>query len=214
MFPDSTYSQGNNEAIARPGFSFGIQPRFNFWDPLNLFGGNPPETSTTAIAVNSDTNNTPKTTIPTTQAPPPAPWNPFGFITGTFNAIGESISNAGTGLVNLVTGGGGTTTTTPFPYPGIANFFSDPSTIITGPKTNSTADPNIVKCLANLVDNYANILIRINNFLPGCISGQTFSAVWLLPNALGLLPVTHLIGVPTQVLNDCKYIDGCQLKVY
>lgn len=201
-------------ALGKSLFGFSdIQARGAWWDPLNLFTG--PSDAATPSPVNTTTTTT-TTTVkpPTTVAPAPSGgggWNPFGFITAPFVAIGQGVQNLGTGLVNMVTGGGGTTSTTPFPYPAVAAFFSDPGAVASGNK-NVTLKPDIVKCLSNLVNLYTGLLIRINNFLPNCISGQKFSAVWLLPQLLGLLPALKLIDVPHDVLAKCKYIDGCVLK--
>lgn len=198
----------NFENLLRPMLaSLFVQSRANWWDPLNLFSGD--TTTTTSAPANGATASPAATTTA-----PPAPFNPFGFITDTFNALGQSVQNVGTGLVNLVTGGGGTTTTTPFPYPDVAAFFSDPGTVAVNKDTkNITLKPEIVKCLSNLIHVYGDLLNRINVFLPNCISGQTWSAVWLAPHLFGLMPLMNMINVPTNTMNDCPYVDGCVLKV-
>lgn len=181
-----------------------MQPRGSWWDPFNVFG-----TANTQAPSNVTTTTTPAPVTTTTQSS--GGWNPFGFITGPINAIGQAVGNLGNGLVNLVTGGGGTTTTTPFPYPKVAAFFTDPTSII-NPNANVTLKPEIVKCLANLINVYGTTMTKIDGFLPGCISGQMFGAVWLVPQALGILPVLDLPKIPDTVISNCKYIDGCVLK--
>lgn len=184
-----------------------------WWDPLNVFSGSATvEFATTSAA--ATTVSTVTTSAPVTTAKASF-FNPFGFITDTFTALGQSVSNVGTSLVNLVTGGGGTTTTTPFPYPKVAAFFSEPGKMVEQRlnTNNLTMKPEIVKCLANVVNFYGSLLGRINTFLPNCIMGQKWSAVWVVPQLMGLLPALKLINVPTDVLKDCPYYDGCYLKV-
>lgn len=139
--------------------------------------------------------------------------NPVKIISGTLGAVGGTVTNVGTGLVNLVTGKKRVVTTTPFPYPMVAKFFTDPGSIATGSLKNVTADPLIVKCLSSVINNYAAMFIRMHNFLPSCINAQKLSFVWMAPHALGLLPILKLMKVPGNVIRNCKYKGGCRLKV-
>lgn len=140
--------------------------------------------------------------------------NPFKIITGTISAISDGVQAVGTGLVNLVTGGGkATTTTTPFPYPMVAKFFSDPGALATDNVWNTTTNLVVEKCLATLIKNYADIVVRMNGFLMPCVMEKKFSAIWLLPNALGLMPILKLVKVPGDVKRNCKYVGACKLKM-
>lgn len=140
--------------------------------------------------------------------------NPFTIITGTISAIGSGVSAVGTGLVNLVTGGDkGTTTTTPFPYPMVAKFFSNPGALATDNVHNTTTNLVVEKCLATLIKNYADSLVRMNGFMMPCVMEQKFKAIWLLPQLMGLLQIPKLLNVPGDVKRNCKYKGACKLKM-
>lgn len=193
-----------------------IQPK-SWWDPLNLFGTkNEVNTTTTTTTTTTKAPTTkPVTALTSTTTPKPGGgwWNPFSLVTGAIDAVGSAIVNVGTSVVNLVTGGGGqTTSTTPFPYPDVAAFFSDPAATVTGHKQNVTLKPEIVKCLANLLFVYGDALKRMSAYLPNCIMDQKFSVVWIAPQLLGLLPILKLINIPSDVRKNCKYINGCLVK--
>lgn len=181
---------------------------------MNLFGTKTEVNTTTTTTTTPAPTTKSVTAITTTTTPKPGGgwWNPFSIITGAIDAVGSAVVNVGTSVVNLVTGGSHTTTTTPFPYPAVAAFFSDPAATVTGHMQNVTLKPEVIKCLANLLFVYGDAMKRMSAYLPNCIMDQKFSVVWIAPQLLGLLPILKLINIPSDVRKNCKYINGCILK--
>lgn len=115
---------------------------------------------------------------------------------------------------NLFGGPATTTSTTPFPYPKVANFFTDPvKALDSSVSQNITQDPAIVQCLSTMIKNYNTAVVNINGFLPDCIGDQKLGAILMAPKLLGLLPILKVMKIPKETKANCPYRDGCKLKV-